>query len=148
MREFTPGYGPSLGGEGNTRLEGHRATTNAAGVAPAAAANAEIFAVGELVNFRTRTADEQVRATVTLTRQNADMAGSGTYRFRVDAVTNGQARNGPTGTDLESFTMDAILTIAVAGAHTLGVNVGANVGTETVSALAILDVVANEFPAA
>ena len=148
MREFVPGHGPAISGEGNTRLEGQRLTEHAAAVAPAAAATAAIFAAGELVSVRTRVANEQIRATLIVDRDNAAAGGNGTYGFLVDAVASGPTRAGPTGTNAQgTVVLDTLLTIAVAGAHTIGAQVTSNVDVETVTN-SFMIVQANEFVAA
>lgn len=148
MREFVAGYGPAMGGEGNTRLEGVRQTTNAAAIAPGAGATLALFAAGEVINVRTRIANEQVRATLTVSRQSLNLGGNAIYQFTVDGAPAGGSRRGPIGTSLLAFTLDEVLTVAAAGAHTIGAQVTGQVAAETVSAGAVLVVEANEFAAA
>lgn len=145
-RKYVPSEGPVLDGEPNTALAGTRQTTNAAPAAPAAAATAPIFAAGEVINVRTRIANEQVRCTLNVERDNAGAAGNGTYSITVDGVAVGTARTGPTGTAQQGTTViDSIITIAAAGSHAIGAQVTSVGDVETVLAGARLIVEANEF---
>ena len=116
-----------------------RHTTNAAPVAPAAAATAEIFAAGERINITTTVPNQRILARLTVSRDNADPAGNGTYRFVLDGAPFGTARVGPTGTNAEGLTvLEDLIVPAVAGAHQISAQVTSNGDVETVSAGAVL----------
>ena len=116
-----------------------RATTNAAAVAPAIAATAEIFAAGERINIATAVANQRILARLTVTRVNGAAGGSGTYRLLVNEVGTGTARNGPTGLAEQGLMiLEQMITIAAAGAYRISAQVTSNVGVETVSIGAVL----------
>lgn len=143
-----PSAGPVLDGEATTALKGVRQSTTTIAGGAAAAATTEVFraATGGLpISVRTRAANEQVRATMSLSRIGDILATNGTYQFTVDGVAAGSSRQGPAGSSLAGFTMDAVLTIAAPGVHTIGANVTGNDGSENVLAGAQLVVEANEF---
>lgn len=145
-RKYIPSEGPVLDGEANTALAGVRGTLNAAPAAPAAAATAAIFAAGEVINVRTRVANEQIRCTLNVERDNAGAAGNGLYSITSDGVAVGTARTGPTGTSQQGTTViDCLITIAAAGSHAIGAQVTSVGDVETVLAGARLTVEANEF---
>jgi len=143
--EFVASIGPVLPTEG-AQLEDVRGTTNAAPAAPAAAATAPIFAAGEVINVVTRNANEQLRVTLCVDRDNANAAGFGNYRITVNGVAVGPTAPGPTGTAQQRTTViDGILTIAAPGTYAIGAQVTSITDVETVAALSSLVVVANQF---
>ncbi len=139
-----PSVGPVLDGDSaETLLDNVRQATNAAPVvAVAAGAPQAIFTP---ISVRTRVANEEVRVTCTVSRDNADPAGVGTYQMTIDGVASGPTRQMVGDVAQGLVILDAIRTIPAAGVHTIGVQVSAAVGNETVAAGATMLVQANEF---
>ena len=143
-----PSSGPVLDGESPAVLKNVRQSTTTVQGGAASAATEDVFRVatgGLPISVRTRAANEQVRATMSLSRIGDILATNGTYQFTVDGVASGSARQGPAGSAEQGFTMDAVLTIAAPGVHSIGATVTGNDGSEFVQAGAQLVVEANEF---
>lgn len=140
-----PSVGPAINGESShALLDGYRQATNAAPVVAVAAGAAQpIFTP---ISVRTRVANEQVRVICTVARDNADPAGVGTYQMTLDGVAAGDPRTQLGNVAQGLVILDQIRSIPAAGVHTIGVQVSAAVGDETVDAGATLMVQANEFP--
>lgn len=108
-------------------------------VAPAIAATLPVFTGALLATVRTSVPNEPVHVTFNADRDNAAAGGSGSYQGTVAGVAQGPIRTGTA--DLQnSVTLIADLIIAVAGTHTIGINVTSNVGIETVLAGATMQV--------
>lgn len=145
---FVASEGPVLPGlqPGLVSVGGIASAQNAAPVAPAAAATAEIFAAGERLRIITTLANESFRASLNVERDNAGAAGNGTYRLLVDGVPVGPTRIGPTGQAEQGLTiLDCVLSIALAGTHIISAQVTSNGDVETVLAGARLNVEAAQF---
>lgn len=139
-----PSVGPAINGESSLALlDKYRQSTNAAPVVAVAAGAAQ--AIFTPISVRTRVANEEVRVICTVSRDNADPAGTGTYQMTLDGVAAGPTRT-TFGNNAEGLAvLDTIRSIPAAGVHTIGVQVTAAGGDETVAAGATMLVQANEF---
>lgn len=125
-QEFVPSVGPVLDpSESPTLLEGMRGTVNGVTAAPAATLTAPIFRTvpEERIAIRTRTANEQIRATLNVDRDNTG-AESGLYQITLDGGPVGPAAPGPTGTNQQrTVVIDAMIGILLPGDHFIGAQV-------------------------
>ena len=142
---IVPSVGPALtSGGGDLVSAGVVQTTNAAPAAPAPATTTPIFAPGEEVTVTTTQVGEKIRASLCVERSNP--GGNATYQITVDGVGVGPARSSPVTVGPDGSTIiDALISIALPGPHTVGAQVTSIAAVETVVAGATLIVQANQF---
>lgn len=142
---IVPSVGPALSSGGGSLVgSGVKQTTNVAPVAPPPATTAPIFAPAEEISVTTTQVNEVIRVTLGLERTNP--GGNGNYQATVDGVGVGPARQSPItpGPDGGTY-IDALISVAVPGVHTVGAQVTSIAAPESVSAGATLLVQANQF---